>query len=125
MFEARGLIELVVCIHEPQPPEEASRSRILWIVTCEQGLDAEDVESILDYTCSCFECVTSSPVPGRDVDAEFGNPWLPLAWPKTAAADVLPACEEEYGPILNAVGFVRGQLLPKPVPNFSLCEAPR
>jgi len=73
VLEASWLIELVVCVCKPQPQDETPRSRILWMVTCEQSLKAEDVESMLDYTCGCFKCITLSPVRRYDVNAEFRN----------------------------------------------------
>lgn len=125
MLEASWLIELVVCVCKSQPQEETPRSRILRMVTCEQSLKTEDVEGMLDYTGGCFKCVTLSPVHRCDVNAEFRNPWLSLAWPKTAAADVLPACEEKHGPILNTVRFLGRQLPLEPVANFRFCETLR
>jgi hypothetical protein len=95
------------------------------MVTCEQSLKAEDVESMLDHTFGCFKCVTLSPVRRCDVNAEFRNPWLSLPWPKTTAANMLPTCEEEHGPILNAVRFLGRQLPLEAIPNFRLCETPR
>jgi hypothetical protein len=96
---------------KPEPQEQGARGSVLGIVAGKEGLEIENGKGIFDDSAGCFQCVALSPIPRRDVHAEFGCARLALAWPETAAADVVARLEQKDGPILDAVDLLGGDFL--------------
>ena len=71
MLESRGSIELVVRIDKAQPFQEPTRRDILRVMAGEDRPDPTDSERMLDDRRGRLESIALSPVPRRDMHAEF------------------------------------------------------